>query len=69
MENKRYYEINKKYLAYAVGYLGFQYYVFDKEDGTKAYSFKNTPDFRRALNSLLKLKKEFEWNYEYENQN
>lgn len=69
MEKKKYYNINKKYLAYAIGYLGFQYYAYDKEDGTKVYSFKDTDAFRKALTSLTELKKEFEWNHEYENRN
>lgn len=62
-----YYQINKKYLAFAIGFLGFQYYVFNREDGSKIYSFEDTENFRRALTKLTELKKEFEWNFEYEN--
>jgi len=56
MNNKKYYEINKKYLADALSYLGMRYYKFNKEDGTVVYSFENTIDFNIALNELTKLK-------------
>lgn len=56
MENRKYYEVKKKYLAFAISYLGFRYYTFDKEDGTKIYSFEDTEDFRCALTSLMELK-------------
>lgn len=56
MENRKYYEIRKKYLAFSIAFLGFKYYTFDKEDGTKIYSFEDTENFREALTGLMELK-------------
>ncbi|AUN22533.1 hypothetical protein RSJ22_14245 [Clostridium botulinum] len=52
----KYYNIEKKYLALSLSYLGFKFYIFDKEDGTKIYSFEDTEKFRMALTELTKLK-------------
>ncbi|SMC19408.1 hypothetical protein SAMN02745134_00822 [Clostridium acidisoli DSM 12555] len=54
MENE-YYEIKKKYLAFALSFLGFRYFVFNDADGDK-YSFENTEKFQLALDGLLKLR-------------
>lgn len=52
----KYYNIEKKYLALSLSYLGFKFYTFDKEDGMKIYSFEDTEKFRMALTELTKLK-------------
>lgn len=53
---KRYCEVKKKYLAFALSFLGFRYFVFNDVDGDR-YSFENTEKFQLALNGLLKLRK------------
>lgn len=56
MEQK-YYKIRKKYLAAALGYIGFKYYKFN--EGEKIiYSFEDTNKFRQALTKLTELKNE-----------
>lgn len=67
MENKKYYEVKKKYLAFAISFLGFQYYTFDKEDGKKLYTFEDTESFRKALTELSNLKRQFDYNFNFEN--
>lgn len=62
MEEK-YYNVNKKYFADALAFLGFKYYKFDKADGTKAYSFEDTKEFQTAMRELSNLKKKYN-NYE-----
>lgn len=52
---KKYYEIKKKYLAFALSYLGFRYYKFGTDEDT-LYSFENTDEFRQALTGLTNLK-------------
>lgn len=52
---KKYYEIKKKYLAFALSYLGFRYYKFGTGEDT-LYSFENTDEFRQALTGLTDLK-------------
>ncbi|WP_258880935.1 DUF5659 domain-containing protein [Clostridium tagluense] len=51
-----YYNINKKYLALSLSYLGLKYMAFDKEDGSKIYSFQDTEQFRDTLTELTNLK-------------
>ena len=58
MDNK-FTQINKKYLAEALSFLGFRYFKFVNDQGQQVYSFENTEKFKSALSKLLKLKKEF----------
>ena len=51
----KYFEIKKKYLAEGLAFLGFKYYKFCTPEYT-LYSFVDTPEFRSALNEMLKLK-------------
>lgn len=55
---QKYTNINKKYLALALSFLGFRYYVFQDSNGKTVYSFENTENFNTALYKLLQLKKE-----------
>lgn len=54
MESK-YTIIDKKSLADALNFLGFRYYVFDRED-RKIYSFESTEEFKFALHGILQLR-------------
>lgn len=57
MENeKEYYVINSKTLAYALDYLGFKYYKFNNPEHGRVYSFRNTKEFREARDYLWALK-------------
>ncbi len=56
MENK-YTQINKRYLAEALAFLGFRYYKFN-DNGQIIYSFENTEKFSLALVKLLNLRDE-----------
>ena len=49
--NKDYYAVRKKYLANALAYLGYRYYRFDNGKDI-VYSFKDTKEFREALQGL-----------------
>ena len=55
--NNKYTQINKKYLAEALSFLGFRYYKFN-DDGQTVYSFENTEKFSKALVKLLQLRDE-----------
>lgn len=57
MENK-YTIIDKKYLADALSFLGLRYFIFNKEDGRKVYSFEDNEKFHYTLAKILDLKKE-----------
>lgn len=52
-----YYNVNKKYLAFSLSYLGFQFYQFTKDSNT-IYSFEDTKKFRLALTKITLLKNE-----------
>ena len=56
INNKEFYIVKKKYLAFSLSYLGFKYFAFDNVDGTKNYSFKYTKELKEALDGLTALK-------------
>jgi hypothetical protein len=53
--NKKYYHVNKKYMAFALNFLGFRYYIFSNADGN-IYSFEDNEKFRMALTQLNQLR-------------
>lgn len=55
MEKKKYYTVNKIYLANGLAYLGFNYYKFNNETGV-IYSFEDTPFLRSAVKELEELR-------------
>lgn len=55
--NKEYTIIDKYSLAMALNFLGFRYYIYDRE-GKKIYSFEKTEKFSLALSELLKIRSE-----------
>lgn len=57
------YNIQKKYMAQAMSYLGYRYYKYNTENGV-IYSFERTPEFMNALNELVNLKKNYGNKYE-----
>lgn len=57
MDNKIYCNINKRYLAEALSFLGFKYFKFQNE-GKTVYSFEDNDKFRIALTKILELRKE-----------
>lgn len=58
MERKEYTNINKKYLAMAMSFLGFKYYKFQNDEGETVFTFENTSKFMNALHGLLALRKQ-----------
>lgn len=55
---KQYTKIKNKYLASAMSFLGFHYYIFNDTDGTKYFVFENTDKFSKALTYINNYKKE-----------
>ncbi len=55
---KKYTIIDKKYLADTLSFLGLRYFIFNKDDGRKVYSFEENEKFHYTLAKLLELKKE-----------
>ena len=58
---KDFYIIKNKSLAIAVSYaIGEDFYTYDDRfnKGKKVYSFKNTEKFKKALDSIIDLRKE-----------
>lgn len=55
----KYYNIEKKYLADALSFLGFKYYKFTGITGNTIFGFEDTPNFRNAMNGLFSLKNQF----------
>lgn len=51
--------VKKKYLAFALSFLGFRYYKYDNPDGV-SYSFEKTPEFDCALGELLNIKEKYD---------
>lgn len=60
--SQEYYYVKSKNFAISLNFLGFKYYKFNNEDGTVSYCFKNTDSLQRALDKMIKLKKEFRYN-------
>jgi ABC-type glycerol-3-phosphate transport system substrate-binding protein len=54
----KYSNINSKYLANAMAFLGFTYYKFINDEGKEVYSFENTEEFKDTIVKLIQLKKE-----------
>ncbi|AJA48652.1 hypothetical protein CPAST_c25830 [Clostridium pasteurianum DSM 525 = ATCC 6013] len=52
---KKYYHVNKKYMADALNFLGCKFYKFTNDDGT-VYSFEDNEKFRIALTGLNQLR-------------
>jgi len=55
VENDKYYEIKKKYLAQGMSFLGFKYMKFGFGADT-IYGFENTPKFKTALLKFIELR-------------
>lgn len=53
---KKYYHVNKKYMADALNYLGFRYYIFSNYQNETVYSFIDDDKFRIALTGLTQLR-------------
>jgi len=53
---QKYTNINKKYLADAMAFLGFGYLKFQDKEGKTVYTFENTERFNTALHKLLQLR-------------
>ncbi|MBN7771837.1 hypothetical protein [Clostridium aminobutyricum] len=52
----KFYNINKKYLAEALSFLGFRYYKYINDEGKQVYSFEDSNEFQEALSGLFALK-------------
>jgi len=50
------FNINKKYLADALSWLGFRYYKYNTSSGV-IYSFERTDEFLEAMRQLIEFKK------------
>ena len=55
MENDKYYEIKKMYLAQGMSFLGFKYLKFGYGADT-TYGFLDTPEFKIALQKFIELR-------------
>lgn len=53
---KRFYNINKRYLAEGLSFLGFRYFKFQDAEGKQVYSFEDSEKFQEALAGLFTLK-------------
>jgi len=53
------YTTNNKYLADAMNFLGFRYYILNNNDGSKTYSFVNSIEFNLAMGELMITKKKY----------
>lgn len=58
MKNK-YFVLNSETLAKSMNLLGFSFYVFQKDDNIKVYSFENTDIFQEAYTELCALRKKY----------
>lgn len=56
---KRYFVLDSKTFAEAMNLLGFSFYVFQKDDNKKVYSFENTELFQEAYIKICELRKEY----------
>ncbi|MEO2601009.1 hypothetical protein [Clostridium butyricum] len=56
---KRYFVLDSKTFAEAMNLLGFSFYVFQKDDNKKVYSFENTELFQEAYTKICELRKEY----------
>lgn len=54
---KKYYNVDSRYLANGLSFLGFRYYKFNDE-GSTTYSFEDTDEFRKCLSTILTLKRD-----------
>lgn len=61
-ERKKYTNIDNKYLAMALSFLGLRFYKFTDDAGRLVYSFEKNSKFDLALHKLLMLKEEFKAN-------
>ena len=58
MKNK-YFALDSKTFADGMNLLGFSFYVFQKDDNTKVYSFENTELFQEAYTEISALRKKY----------
>lgn len=67
MNNKIYYQTDKKYLAESLSFIGFRYYKFnnDKTTNVMTYAFDNTKELRAAIEEIMSLRKK----YNFQNMN
>lgn len=58
MKNKKeeYYNVNSKYLASALAYIGYTFYKFTDDKNRKIYSFLVIDGFHEDLTQLNKIK-------------
>ena len=57
--NSEFYVTTNIYLAYALSFVGFEFYRFDAVEGGKGYSFRRTEQFQKVCDELHKMKKEY----------
>lgn len=57
MNNKKFTNIDNKYLADAINWTsGLRYYIFTNDEGKTVYSFEDCDLFHTAINRLIELK-------------
>ncbi|APM37808.1 hypothetical protein [Clostridium kluyveri] len=52
------FNINKKYMAMALSYLGYSFYKYNTKNGV-VYSFERTPEFMECFYKLIELKENY----------
>lgn len=55
----KYFVLDSKTFTEALNLLGFSFYVFQKDDNKKVYSFENTNLFQEAYMELCELRKKY----------
>lgn len=55
----KYFVLESETFAKSLNLLGFSFYVFQKDDNKKVYSFENTDLFQEAYIEICELRKKF----------
>ncbi|WP_416188171.1 hypothetical protein [Clostridium perfringens] len=55
-EKSRCFALDNRYLANALSFCGFSYYMYDNG---KTYKFEDTEELREAINEIIKLRRKY----------
>lgn len=54
--DKKYYVLKNKYLAYGLAFCNFEFKQFTNNEGRTVYSFEDTEEFQKALQTILNIR-------------